>query len=428
MVMGHSVCSDWKSLLGLIDDKDEKILEEIRRCIVLQYYGDELEEARMWIARFLDVMEKARSVVGAKSVLLSKELRSFVQNPLHHLMKKLFIYTHDLAKGKYSVEEYERIALSAIRTSLRTNLRSIYENWVLLGLVVALSRYPLRLFYPEHGALLLERNGRQRSGEIPPNFAVHVISRGILSFFLEAPRPIGWGDTRDLSRAWRLYVALRPDIMVYSGFLESIIDLGNDPPIKRPEVIIEVKELSDWFTRVREVRGPFARALTAEEWRNRWIRGLWAGLADVLGVDTPEKAYEHVRKRKGLRLSEPQIVKLYLRVYKPRKLFLVSKEPVDRRIRSELEAEGVEVVDGVGFDATKLNSVAEYLAKVASYNGVSGVPVVVPAETLSYIEKLAVELGVELEKVVEAALRAAAENPRVIEETLRIYNMGEHNT
>jgi len=421
-------CSDWRELLPRLSDSDERVLEELRRCLVLEYFGGEIEEATAWIRRFREAVDEVVAATGARTVLLSKELRSFVQDPLHHLMKKIFIYTHDLAKGRYSVEEYEKIAIAAIRTSLRTNLRSIYENWVLLGIVLGMGDYPLRLFYPEHGALLLERSGRQRSGEIPPNFALHILSRGMLTFYLEAPRPVGWGDSRDLARAWRLYVALRPDIMVYGGFVRNIVSLGSDPPIRRPDVIVEVKELSDWYMRVREVRGPFAHAMTAEEWRNRWIRGLWAGLADVLGVDTPEKAYEQVRRRRGLRLSEPQIVKLYMRIYRPRRLFLVSKEPVRREVVSELEAEGIEVVDGVGFDRRRLLPVAEYLSRIARYEGVNGVPVVVPSSVIVYIERLAVELGVGLEQVMEAAIRVAAENKRAVREALGLPALGEYNT
>jgi len=420
-------CGDWRSLLPLLNDSNEVLLEEVRRCIVLHYFGKELDEARRWIKEFRAIIDSVITSLGARSVLLSKELRSFTSDPLHHLMKKLFIYTHDLSKGKYSVEEYERIAVSAVRTSLRTNMRSLYENWVLLALVKNICRYPTRLFYPEHGALLLERSGRQRSGTIPPNFALHVLSKGLLTFYLEAPRPVGWGDTRDLAKAWKLYVALRPDIMVYGGFVENIISINNNPPIIRPDVIIEVKELEDWFLRVREVRGPFAKAMSAEEWRNRWIRGLWAGLAEVLGVESPEKAYEHIRRRRGLRLSEPQIVELYMRIYRPRRLFLVSKKPVKRDIRLNMESEGIVVIDNVEFNVDKLSQIADEVTEIASYRGVQGVPIVVPAELLPFIERLAVELNTGLEEVVAAALRTATRHPDAVRETLRLHTVGEHN-
>ncbi len=415
-------------MLPKLNDNDPQALEEVRRCLVLQYFGDELRTAQAWIKEFKTMLEKVMHVVGARSVLLSKELRSFVDDPLRHLMKKIFIYTHDLAKGKYSIEEYERTALAALRTSLRTNLRTLYENWVLLALVRGLARYPVKIFYPEHGALLLERSGRQRSGIIPPNFVLHVVSRGLLSFYLEAPRPVGWGDTHDLAKAWKLYVALRPDIMVYSGFVENIVSVKDDPPIKTPDVIIEVKELEDWYVRVREVRGPFARAMSAEEWRNRWIRGLWAGLADVLGVETPEKAYEQVRSRRGLRLSEPQIIQLYMRVYRPKMLFLVSKKPVRQAIRAELESQGIIVVDGVGFDWKRLATVSEHIASIAGYTGIQGVPVLVPIDVLAFIEELAVELGLGLEEVVAAALRFAAGHKDAVRATARLYGMGEYHT
>lgn len=412
-------CSDWKRLVPGLRDDDDKGLEEFRRCFVEALFGEEVAEARRWIMVLREALEEVVGLVGARAVLLPKELKSFINDPLHHLMKKIFIYSHDLAKGKLSLEEFERTATAAVRTSIRTNMRSIYESWVLVKTASLLARrWRARLLYPENGSLLLERSGRQRSGGIPPNFVLYLRGLGALSFFLEAPRPVGWGDTRDLARAWKLYVALRPDMLVYSGYVQDIIRLGSDPPIERPDVIIEVKELPDWFSRSREVRGPFAAAMTAEEWRNRWIRGLWAGLADVLGVESPESAYEHVRRRKGLRLTEQQIVKLYARIYRPRFIFLVSREKVPGEVRAELEEAGVEVVDGVGFSEERLEPVAERLAEIASYRGVQGLPLFVPAEVLSRLERIAADLGVEPERVLEAAIRVAAENRDALREAL----------
>ena len=59
----------------------------------------------------------------------------------------------------------------------------------------------------------------------------------------------------DLSRIWKFYTALRPDMMVYGGEVMDIVEIDSDPPVRRPDLIIEVKELYDWYKRVREVRG-----------------------------------------------------------------------------------------------------------------------------------------------------------------------------
>jgi len=419
--VAESASCDWKLIAATISDEDEKGLERLRLCFVRTHALEMIEEARAWIARLKEEMSRAVELLGARGVLLSKEMKSFVNDPERHLVKKLFIYSHDLVKGKMGIEEYERTALAAIRTSIKTNMRSIYESWVLLAIVNLLieKRRP-RLIYPEHGSLLLERSGRQRSGRIPPNFVLHIPGHGAASFFLEAPRPVSWGDTRDLARAWKLYVALRPDMLVYGGLVTDIVSPDSNPPIKRPDIVIEVKELSDWYTRSREVRGPFAATMTAEEWRNRWIRGLWSGLADVLGVESPEKAYEHVKKKRGLRLTEVQIVKLYARIYKPKRLYLVSKELVPETIASELESTGViRVVDAVGFNRERLGEISDAVASIASYEGLNGLPLFLSSRVLRILESLATELGVEPETVMEAAIRLAAEHRGLIRAVLR---------
>jgi hypothetical protein len=116
--------------------------------------------------------------------------------------------------------------------------------------------------------------------------------------------------------------------------------------------------LPDWYKRVRDVKGPLAKPLSAEEWRSRWIEGLWDGLADVLGVSRRE-AMEKLSSRRGVRLNEVKVVELYYSVYSPRDMILVSKHRVPSEIRRELEAHNVRVVDGIGFKHEKLKRVAE---------------------------------------------------------------------
>ncbi len=384
----------WRELVPRLTGNDS-ILEELRVRFVDEYFSARLAEAREWVEALLDIADKAVRAVGAEGVLWTKELRSFLADPRRHLVKKLYLYALDLQRGKLKLEEFEKVALAAARTSLNTNLRSVYQSWVFLAVVALLGeRFNARIVFPEHEHILIERSGRQRGGTIPPNLVLLLESRGYLSFFLEAPRPIGWGDNRDLSKAWRLYVALRPDAMVYSGRVLNIVSLASNPPIKKPDIIIECKELPDWYLRVREIRGPFARPMTGVEWRNRWLRGLWAGLADVLGVETPEAAYQVVSRRKGLRLSEPQIVKLYARIYRPARLYLVSRAPVPERVKQELEEDpSITVVDSVGFDPRRLEDLVEEVANFARY-GEEGETLRLDAETTVRLYRLGEEIGV----------------------------------
>lgn len=364
-----------------------------------------VSKARRWVQIFKSALDECARNLNVKNVVLSKELKSFIEDPEAHLEKKLFIYFYDLLRNRISLEEYEEKGRAAITTSLMTNLRTIYQNWVLSTLWSILAEeYGAEVTYPEHKCIHLERLGKQKLGEINPNLVMHISGKGSLSFFLEAPRPVGWEDTSDLMKAWKLYTALRPDIMVHGGMVLNLIDLNQNPPIKPPDVIIECKELVDWYMRSRDVKGPLAKPLTVEEWRSKWIKGLYEGLADILGV-SPSKAAEKVSEQKGLRLREDRVVVLYKSFYKPKRMYLIARAKTPSIVKRHLENEGIVVIDGIGFNKQALKGLAEELVEMA--------------KPTSKIEELSIRLldearrrGIKLtsQKLAELALKFAEEN------------------
>ncbi len=364
-VKGKVVISTSGTVRVLSKDANE-LIDRIKDLVIKLAVGDdEVNEALEWIRLFKESLNELIRSLGIKGVTLSKEVKSFIEDPRNHLRKKLFIYTHDLIRGSKRLSDYLRTSCAAVRTSLRTNKRTLYQYWVLLTILAILSRdYGARMVYPEHGFMSLDRSGKQRSGTIPPNTIIELPTRGLLSIFLEAPRPVSWEDSSDLRKYWRLYTALRPDIMVYGGNVTNILNVSLNPPILKPDVIIECKELSDWYLRSRDVKGPFAKPLTAEEWRNKWIRGLWSGLSEVLGVRVSD-VNEVIKERRGVRLKEYQVVALYRRVYKPKRMYLISRTRVPSDVTKYLSNEGIEVIDGVGFSGGSLKEVASELVKYA---------------------------------------------------------------
>lgn len=387
----------------------ERALEELKRRFVREDASRDLRIARVWIGKFNSTVRDLEKLLGLRGVVNPKEFNSFVKDPEAHLRKKLFIYAHDLARGKLSPPEFQAKAHSAVKTSLQTNLRTLYQSWVLVCLVLHLAERGFRLVYPDDMYLHLERSGRQRAGAIPPNA---VLSDGFraLSLFVEAPRPIGWEDSSDLSRAWSLYIALRPDMMAYGGRVMNIVNLDGETPILKPDVIVECKELVDWYKRARELKGPIIRPLTAEEWRSRWIEGLWEGLAEVLDVKRSE-AERRVKSRRGLRLRDPQIVVLYKRFYEPNTMVLVSRARVPRDVKRMLVDEGIEVVDGVGFSRRKLEGVANILEELAGGESVRADFIELTPRARKLLQELlraARSLGMEVSppQLVEQALEA----------------------
>ena len=189
-------------------------------------------------------------------------------------------------------------------------------------------------------------------------------SRGrVLSFFIEAPRPIAWEDTGDLRKIWKLYVALRPDFLVYGGTIMNIVDLSKDPPIIRPDVIVECKELEDWYKRTRDLRGWFSKAMSAEEWRLLWLKGLWEGLAEAMGIRPKEEYKKLSTEKKSLRLKEYKLIQIYKKFYKPKSMILVTRTSLPDEIKREIEESGLTVYDNIGFNDGKLHEVTYELLK-----------------------------------------------------------------
>lgn len=354
------------NIKSISKNKFYELEEKLKVTFIYDTLGVELISlGYKWVRMLLDAVEELKKITGIHQIMFSRELRSFIEDVEAHLKKKIFIYTHDLLRGKLSIEEYQRKAGAAIRTSFRTNLRTIYQDWVLLNILIKLVKHGGVIVYPENKYLSLERMGKQKVGIIPPNTITYNPGKGYLSFFLEAPRPIGWEDTNDLARTWKLYTALRPDIMIYGGRILNILNLGSNPPIRRPNIIIECKELEDWYLRVRDIRGPLAQPLTAEEWRNKWIEGLWTGLADILGVER-EKLSETIKEKRSVRLKEYHIVTLYKSLYKPDKMILISRTKLPNNIRRELEEDhDIIVYDNVGFNSNNLEDVANIVLEYA---------------------------------------------------------------
>jgi len=326
----------------------------------------ELYEAEEWIGEFKRLVSSLRDGGVLRDVVLTRELRSFVEDPRAHLRKKLFNYTFELLTGVRGPMSYERTCEAALTTSLRTNMRTLYQTWVFLALLKHLTSGGGRIVYPQHGFLSVERSGMQRLGMIPPNCIVETLE-GFVSLFVEVPRPICWEDGGDLSRVWKLYTALRPDFMAYGGPVMDIVDLESNPPIKRPNVVVEVKELEDWPTRVRELRGRLSEPMSAEDWRFLWIKGLVEGLGRTIGAEGMRVRVG--RKTYSMRVGEPELLRVYWSIYRPDVMVLVSRAKVPREVRSELE-EFCQVYDGVGFDDEKLRDAAEVVGKYASGEGV----------------------------------------------------------
>jgi hypothetical protein len=355
------------------DPRGEVLIERLKDSVVSAFVDEGgLSRVYAWIDALKLLLDDTSKLLGGLGWSFPREFKGFLGDPRVHLRRKLFNYTFDLVRGRMSVSDYIVKARQAVTSSLRSNVRSLYQAWVFAGIVYHLALQGATIVYPEHRQILLERSGRQRAGVIPPNLILSLGS-GELSFYLEAPRPVGWEDTGDLRRVWRLYVSLRPDMMVYSGVVLNIVNL-DDPqnPILRPNAVIECKETGDWFRRVRILKGPLSRPMTAEEWMSRWIEGLWEGLGEALGVSREEVGELLRGERRGLRVSEVKLLNLYKETFKPDIFIVVSEPKLDHSVKRELEEQDIMVFDEVKIgDRGKLREVALTLEGIAGKQGAS---------------------------------------------------------
>ena len=393
-----------KKSIGFLDSSAIEALNKFRECVVGSVAGNELKTVFEWLSHVKEALTEVSKALGVVGYTLPKEFASFASDPVQHLKKKIFNYSYDLVRGNITVEEFLEKASKAITTSIRANMRSCYQLWALTKIMCLMARRGYTLSYPENKYLNFDRSGKQKLGVIPPNFILFNIGKGYISFFYEAPRPLSWEDTEDLQRVWKLYTALRPDVMVYSGRVLDIVDLSNNPPIKRPNIILEFKELDDWWKRARDLKGYFRKPLTAEEWRSKWIDGLFSGLAEAMGVKKSD-VKKRVEEGGSLRLKEYQIVTLYKTVYKPDRMFLISRKETPNEVKKYLMSYGIEVIDSVEFDSSKLEPVVDALESFVSMDA-DTVVIELRRDVVKKLEDIRRKLDIgSIEEVIELAVK-----------------------
>ena len=95
-----------------------------------------------------------------------------------------------------------------------------------------------------------------------------------------------------------------------------------------------------------------------------WLQGLWRGLGRELGARIrPEEIQLDQDER--IRLKEPELVKMYRRLYKPREMLLITRCETPGDVKRDLELEGIMVIDDVQFDRARLKDASRMLLSYA---------------------------------------------------------------
>jgi len=105
--------------------------------------------------------------------------------------------------------------------------------------------------------------------------------------------------------------------------------------------------------------------------------------------------------RKKIRLRESELVKIYMKLYKPKEMLLVARCAAPKEVKRELENAGVEVIDDVQFNEGKLKEVSEKLLEHA-------LPVedvlILKGELARMIRRKSMILGKPPEKLIKEAI------------------------
>ncbi|MEM0027296.1 MAG: hypothetical protein QXT53_05200 [Ignisphaera sp.] len=392
MRIRESVHIDSNRIIRFDNVDSISLFDNFRSCVIESVVGNDISTIYHWISHTKKILDELTKLLNIPGYTFSKEFSSFLLDPFQHLKKKIFNYAYDLVRKGMGLEDFYSKVLQAITTSIRTNLRSCYQIWALASIMKILGGMGYTIAYPENRYLNFDRSGKQKLGVIPPNFILFNIGKGYLSFFHEAPRPLSWEDTSDLQKVWGLYTALRLDVMVYSGRVLDIVNLSNNPPIERPQVILEFKELEDWWKRARDLRGYFRKPLTAEEWKSKWIEGLFEGLGEAMSIKKTE-VRRRIEEGSSLRVKEYQLILLYKSTYKPNRIVLVSRKEIPANIKKWLLDAGIDVIDSVEFNEMKLEDVAQILDGFVSFGSVNNVVIEVSRDVAKKLEDIRRLLG-----------------------------------
>lgn len=95
-----------------------------------------------------------------------------------------------------------------------------------------------------------------------------------------------------------------------------------------------------------------------------WLQGLWKELGKELGAKIKPEEIE-MSSDERVRLREPELVKMYMKLYRPEKMLLITRCATPDDVKKDLEVEGIELIDNVGFDRTMLKNASRSLLRYA---------------------------------------------------------------
>ncbi|RLE53534.1 MAG: hypothetical protein DRJ26_03245 [Candidatus Methanomethylicota archaeon] len=320
---------NWKELYSRVletSSVDDVLIYSIADNYIEDKFKAEIKRIELDIAKYNRLCDDVKNFFDIKYIFHSKAFNSFIQDPLSHIRDVLKSKIQRSVKKKLSLRRFNQIANLTVRKCIDTNSRILFQNFVALSILYNMHNFDLKIKYPENSWVHLDRKGHQRGGHIPPNYIIDV-NGSYYSFFIEAPRPIKWSLPLKSEDSLPLHAAPRPDIMIYRGWVENIVEgESNSTLIKSPDFIIECKEIAGWWKSTRKSKG---------------IKHLTNG--EVENVDAV------------------RVIELYRNLYNPGEIILVSKVKVPRGVKYKLSLRGVETIDNTNLNPLAIKRITEII-------------------------------------------------------------------
>jgi len=271
---------------------------EIAAGLLITEFHEKCRELDTLLSKILMLIGKIKSKYSIEEIDAGFSINKLIEKGsikeyVLELDPKCFISLKKVFKlyslGKLSGLEFFDRVRAAIRLSLNIKERDLYQMFVFLSLLLYLKADILK----PSSKLILERRTLPR--KIPATVVLATADGKYMSIFYEALRPVkGSGIPR-----------YRPDLMIYSRLVPEIA-FANNRVYPSPDYIVEVESGSKWF-----------------EKENARIWG---------------------------KISNIELVRNYIEVFKPHKMILVSRVKVPSSIREDLAEYSVVLIDGVQYN------------------------------------------------------------------------------
>ena len=304
---------------------DGQLILDLADFLLDNDFKVDLKSVEREVSRYVSLYEDVCAFFDIKYIFHSRAFSSFLQSPREHVKHIIVPKIRRAVRRRVDPSRFYRLINLTVKKCIDTNCRILFQNFVVLSMLYNLYSFDVEFVYPNGSWFHLDRKGHQHGGVIPPNFIIRV-NDGYFSFFLEAPRPVEWSLPLKSGEPLPLHAAPRPDILIYRGWVENIIDKSSTSIIKPPNFIIECKEVDGWWKSTRLSKG-----------------------------------IKHITNGEIENVDAFSVIELYYELYKPEKIILVSKVKVPRGVKYKLSLRGVETIDNIRLNPIAVGRIVELI-------------------------------------------------------------------